>query len=298
MRKSSDELFGGGTVSRRNVIERVTTVGLSFGVLGNATETQVDAQIRKQKPAGAPGRVVSLDAKPNPVAIDTAKTAVIVVDMQNDFAAKGGMLDLAGIDISGIRAAIGPIAKVLLSARQANVKIIYLKMGFRSDLSDLGTPDSPNRVRHLQFGVGKSIHAPDGRESRILIRDTWDSDIVEELKPQADDLVIYKHRYSGFYETDLDVTLKKLGIKHLIVTGCTTSVCVESTVRDAMFRDYLCVLLHDCMSQPTIGNSLPGSNHDASLAVVEANFGWVSSSDQFIKVLDRQSMAVDVRTNT
>ena len=298
MRKSSDELFGGGTVSRRNVIERVTTVGLSFGVLGNATETQVDAQIRKQKPAGAPGRVVSLDAKPNPVAIDTAKTAVIVVDMQNDFAAKGGMLDLAGIDISGIRAAIGPIAKVLLSARQANVKIIYLKMGFRSDLSDLGTPDSPNRVRHLQFGVGKSIHAPDGRESRILIRDTWDSDIVEELKPQADDLVIYKHRYSGFYETDLDVTLKKLGIKHLIVTGCTTSVCVESTVRDAMFRDYLCVLLHDCMSQPTIGNSLPGSNHDASLAVVEANFGWVSSSDQFIKVLYRQSMAVDVRTNT
>ena len=298
MRKSSDELFGGGTVSRRNVIERVTTVGLSFGVLGNATETQVDAQIRKQKPAGAPGRVVSLDAKPNPVAIDTAKTAVIVVDMQNDFAAKGGMLDLAGIDISGIRAAIGPIAKVLLSARQANVKIIYLKMGFRSDLSDLGTPDSPNRVRHLQFGVGKSIHAPDGRESRILIRDTWDSDIVEELKPQADDLVIYKHRYSGFYETDLDVTLKKLGIKHLIVTGCTTSLCVESTVRDAMFRDYLCVLLHDCMSQPTIGNSLPGSNHDASLAVVEANFGWVSSSDQFIKVLYRQSMAVDVRTNT
>jgi ureidoacrylate peracid hydrolase len=175
---------------------------------------------------------------------------------------------------------------VLASARRAGVKIIYLKMGFRPDLSDLGSPDSPNRVRHLQRGVGKTVRAPDGTESRILIRDTWNTEIVPELKPQGDDIVIYKHRFSGFYQTDLDARLKQLGIKYIVVTGCTTSVCVESTVRDAMFRDYLCVLLTDCMSQPTLGNSLPRSNHDASLVVLtEAGFGWVSSSNELIKAL-------------
>jgi ureidoacrylate peracid hydrolase len=232
------------------------------------------------------GRIIRIDAKPDPITIDIARTAVIVVDMQNDFGSKGGMFDRAGIDISGIQKAVGPTAKVLASAREAGIKIVYLKMAFRPDLSDLGAPDSVNRVRHLQFGVGKTIRAPDGRESRILIRDTWDTDILPELKPHADDVVIYKHRFSGFYQTDLDATLKKLGIKHLIITGCTTSVCVEATVRDAMYRDYSCVLLTDCMSQPTLGHSLPGSNHDASLVLVsEAGFGWVSSSNGLIKAL-------------
>lgn len=231
-------------------------------------------------------RIIRISAKPEPIAIDTAKTVVIVVDMQNDFGSKGGMFDRAGIDISDIQKVIGPTAKVLASARRAGVKIIYLKMGFRPDLSDLGSPDSPNRVRHLQRGVGKTLRAPDGTESRILIRDTWNTEIVPELKPQGDDIVIYKHRFSGFYQTDLDARLKQLGIKYIVVTGCTTSVCVESTVRDAMFRDYLCVLLTDCMSQPTLGNSLPRSNHDASLVVLtEAGFGWVSSSNELIKAL-------------
>jgi ureidoacrylate peracid hydrolase len=246
----------------------------------------------RQKTAGATTRVIRLNAKPEPIEIDTASTAVIVVDMQNDFGAKGGMFDRTGIDISGIQKVIGPTAKVLASARRAGVKIIYLKMGFRPDLSDLGSPDSPNRVRNLRIGLGQTVHAPDGREGRILIRDTWNTDIVPELKPQADDVVIYKHRFSGFYQTDLDARLKQLGIKHLIITGCTTSVCVEATVRDAMFRDYGCVLLTDCMSQPTIGNSLPGSNHDASLIVIEATGGWLSSSDQFIKAFEIQPVAV------
>jgi len=233
----------------------------------------------------AKSRIIRIDAKPEPIAIDTAKTAVIVVDMQNDFGSKGGMFDRAGIDISGIQKVVGPTAKVLASARRAGVKIIYLKMGFRPDLSDLGSPDSPNRVRHLGvFKVGETIRAPDGRESRILIRDTWNTDIVPELKPQAADVVLYKHRFSGFYQTDLDARLKQLGIKYIVVTGCTTSVCVESTIRDAMFRDYLCVLLSDCTSEP-IGEGLARSNHEASLLTIQVSLGWVSSSDEFIKAL-------------
>lgn len=130
-------------------------------------------------------QVVRLNAKPEPIALDTARTAVIVVDMQNDFGAKGGMFDRAGMDLSGFQRTIGPTSRVLASARHAGLKVIYLKMGFRPDLSDLGAPDSPNRERHLHFGVGRTMRAPDGREGRCLIRDTWNTDIIDKLKPKT-----------------------------------------------------------------------------------------------------------------
>src|SRR5206468_13024680 len=122
----------------------------------------------------------------------------------------------------------------------------------------------------------------------LLISNTLTTYIVPELQTQSNDVVIYKPRFSSFYKTDLDTRLKDLGIKYLIVTGVTTSICVESTVRDAMFRDYLCVLLQDCMSEP-IGHDLARTNHDASLLNTEVLFGWVSHSDQFIKALATKS---------
>jgi ureidoacrylate peracid hydrolase len=226
-----------------------------------------------------------------PIGIDAARTVIIVCDMQNDFGAKGGMFDRAGNDITMIQRAVNPTAKVLAAARGAGVKIVYLKMGFRADLSDLGAPDSVNRVRHLEgFKVGQTMRAPDGRESRILIRDNWGTDIVAELKPQPGDVVVYKHRFSGFYETELDAALKSLEAKHLIFTGCTTSVCVESTIRDAMFRDYLPVLLADCTAEP-IGSHFPRSNHDASLLAIETLLGWVSGSAEFVKALEAAQLA-------
>ncbi len=228
---------------------------------------------------------IVLEARPGSISIDPSKAAVIVVDMQNDFGSKGGMFDRAGIDISGIQKAVAPTARVIASARRAGMKIIYLKMGYRPDLSDLGAPDAPNRIRHLELlGVGQTIRTPDGKEGRVLIRDSWGTDIVDALKPQAGDIVIYKHRFSGFYETDLDAILRKAGIKHLIFTGCTTSVCVESTMRDASFRDYHSVLLTDCTSEP-IGKDAPRSNHDASILVLEILFGWVSTSRQFLEAV-------------
>src|SRR3989442_14045316 len=93
--------------------------------------------------------VITFHARPEAIGIEPASTAVIVVDMQNDFGSKGGMFDLAGIDISNIQRATGPIAKVLASAREAGLKILYLKMGFRPDLSDLAGPHSPNRMRAI-----------------------------------------------------------------------------------------------------------------------------------------------------
>lgn len=230
-------------------------------------------------------REVKINAQPGPIVIETAGTAVIVVDMQNDFGSRGGIFDRAGIDISMIRTVVGSTARVLAAARRSAVNIIYLKMGFQPDLSDLGGANSPNRMRHLHFGAGESLRAPDGTDSRFLIRDTWNTDIVAELKPQPDDVVLYKHRFSGFYQTELDAILKKRGIKYLIFTGCTTSVCVESTVRDGMYRDYSCVVLEDCTAEP-IGFGLPRSNHEASLLTIQRLFGWVSTSNQFVTALE------------
>ncbi len=266
--------------SRREVLGLIgaTAAASLVAVGGEAAASAEQVQSAKR-------RVVKIDAKPEPLALDLAKTAVIVVDMQNDFGSKGGMFDRAGLDISCIRKAIDPTAKVLAAARSAGIKVVYLKMAFRPDLSDLGPPNSPNHLRHKPFGVGNSVQAPDGRESQILIRDTWNTDIVDELKPQPADLVIYKHRFSGFFETDLDAKLKALGVQQLIITGCTTSVCVEATVRDAMFRDYSCLLLEDCMCQPTLGKSSPGSNHNSSLVLAEVFFGWVSKSEEFARAV-------------
>lgn len=228
---------------------------------------------------------ITIDARPTPVSVAPARTALIVVDMQNDYAAAGGMLERAGIDISSIRAAIEPTARVLQAARAAGMKIVYLKMGFRPDLSDLGAPDSPNWLRHAAFGVGEKVRAPNGTTGRILIRDTWNTKIVDELTPASDDAVVYKHRFSGFFQTPLDDLLRSEGISTLVFVGATTSVCVESTVRDAMFRDYHCLLVEDCMAEP-IGAELSHSNHDASLLVLQVVFGSITDSGTLLGALE------------
>jgi ureidoacrylate peracid hydrolase len=106
--------------------------------------------------------------------------------------------------------------------------------------------------------------------------------------PRPGDLIVPKHRYSGFFETSLDSVLRARSVRDLIVTGCTTSICVESTVRDAMFRDYRCVVLEDCTAEP-IGATLPRTKHEASLLNVETLFGWVSDAEKFTAALVQNS---------
>ena len=264
--------------SRRQMLE------MAVGLSGLAMAGGVGS-IFAQEAKRTLTRILTIDAKPEPIIIDAAKTAVIVVDMQNDFGAEGGMFHRAGIDISMIQAAVAPTAKVLTSARNEGIKVIYFKMAFKPELSDAGPSDTALFARRLKrFRFGEKVKAPNGTDSRILIRDTWNTNILPELTPKAEDIVLYKHRFSGFYETELGSILKRLGVKYLIFTGCTTSLCVESTVRDAMFRDYMSVVLADCTAEP-IGADLPRSNHEASLFLIERSFGWVSSSNDFIKGL-------------
>ena len=189
----------------------------AFG-LAAATSTTVVAQVPPAARPPARSRVITLDAKPEPITIDVAKTAVIVIDMQNDFGTKGGMFDLGGIDISQIQAAVGPTSQVTSSARRNGINSVYLKMAFRPDLSDLGSSDSKNRLNHMRLNVGKVVRAPDGRESRILIRDTWNTDIVKELTPHADDVVVYKHRLppplTGFNRVQLPQDRLRVVLMH------------------------------------------------------------------------------------
>jgi ureidoacrylate peracid hydrolase len=230
--------------------------------------------------------VVTVEAKPEAIQIDIAKCAMLVIDMQNDFGAKGGMFDRAGIDISPIERAVGPTVRAVAAARVVGIPIVYLKMQHPADLANAGRPNAPHWIKHRPFSVGETIEAPDGRASRILVEETWNTDILPSLMPQDGDVIVPKHRYSGFFQTDLDQVLRDRGIEYLVVTGCTTSVCVESTIRDAMFRDYHCLLLEDCTGEP-IGNNLPRGNHEASLLTIQLLFGWVTDSEQFIKGIVR-----------
>jgi ureidoacrylate peracid hydrolase len=234
--------------------------------------------------------MVTIQARPESLMVEPSCAAVVVVDMQNDFGAEGGMFHLAGIPISGIQAVVAPTGRVLAAARRAGIQIVYLKMQFEPDLSNAGGPDAPNFVIHRRLGVGDPVQAPDRREGRILIRDTWNTDILPELAPQDGDLVVSKHRFSGFFETNLDAILRERGITSLIFTGCTTSICVESTLRDAFFRDYRCLLLEDCAAEP-IGGDLARSNHAASVLAIETLVGWVSESAAFEAALREREVA-------
>jgi ureidoacrylate peracid hydrolase len=250
-------------------------------------------------PAGT--RIITLGAQPEPVEIDRTRCAVLVVDMQNDFGARGGMFDRAGINIAPIEGVVEPTARVLAAARAAGLPVVYLKMQLPADqhtapragqlhpkhapdLAETGGAGSPHSIKHARLGAGEEVPAPDGSASRILVADTWNTDILPRLAPQPGDLIVPKHRYSGFFQTDLDGVLRERNIKHLVVTGCTTNVCVESTVRDAMFRDYHCVVLADCTAEP-IANDQPRTNHEASLLTIQLSFGWVSDSASFVEAL-------------
>jgi len=153
--------------------------------------------------------VVKLTVKPTQIDIDLARTTVVVVDMQNEFCSKGGLLDHQGVDVAITQRAIAPTRKVLSAARKAGLKIVYLKMGFHPDLSDVGTPGSRNWINNLD--VGTMMTAPNGVSSRILIRDTWNIGIISELRPEPADTLIYKNRFSGSYQTDLDAITQTLG---------------------------------------------------------------------------------------
>ena len=146
--------------------------------------------------------MVSLIAKPETIDIDPSATALVIVDMQNAFATKGGMFDLAGFDISGAAPRDRRQRGELLDAcRKAGVKVVHLQMTYKPDLSDGGDASSPNY--HKELGLCMMRARPE-LAGKLLIENTWDWQIVDALKPAAGEKVVCKTRYSGFVRTDLE----------------------------------------------------------------------------------------------
>jgi ureidoacrylate peracid hydrolase len=229
--------------------------------------------------------MLKLNTQPEPVEVDLAKSAVVVVDMQNAFASQGGMLDIAGVEISGAAAVTARTAAVLEAARRVGISVVYLQMGFKPDLSNSGGPSTPNW--HKELALRLMACRPE-LKGKLLIEGTWDFAIVDELTPKLGDLVIVKSRYSGFANTTLDAELKARGIRYLFFTGIATNVCVETTLRHAFVLDYWPILITDATMAAG-----PPAMQEATLFNVESYFGWTVPASEFIaRLSERYSTAI------
>jgi nicotinamidase-related amidase len=194
--------------------------------------------------------------------IDPKKTAMIVVDMQNDFVAVG-----APIEAPAARAAVPKIAEALSICRSAQIRVIYTAQVHRRDGCDMGLFDD--------------IYPPVA-DRTALVDDTPGVDIYPELAPAPGEHVIKKHRYSGFFGTDLDIILREWGVDTVIISGTTTENCCHATARDALFRNYRVIFLSDATATfdyPDKGfGSMPAAEvHQATLVILAASTAHVMS---------------------
>ncbi len=216
------------------------------------------------------------------IKVDPGKLAFLIIDMQNDFAHADGMMARKVGDITGARNTIAPIKATADACRRAGVKVIYTQHVFRPDMAVLGKSWARIYVNRPGTISPSDPVGPPGKKLGSLVKGTWNSEIVEELTPQPGDIVVdNKRTYSGFYHTDLDLVLRTLGIETIMFAGLTTAVCVESTLRDAFFHEYECMLLKDCVWEKT------PELQAASEKLVMIHFGSVSTSAQVVKALRR-----------
>jgi ureidoacrylate peracid hydrolase len=221
----------------------------------------------------ASAQTITLPARPEPLTVDPSQTAVVVVDMQNAYASPGGYLDLAGFDIAGAAAVIRNIAGVLEVARGAGMPVVFFQNGWDPAYVEAGGPGSPNWHKSNAL---KTMRERPELEGQLLARGGWDHDLVDELKPQAGDIVLQKTRYSGFFNSQLDSVLRSRGVRNIVFVGIATNVCVESTLRDGFHLEYFGIVLEDATHQAG-----PDFLQAAALFNIEKFFGWVSSVADF-----------------
>ena len=217
----------------------------------------------------------TLPAEPYPFTFDPAGTALMIIDMQRDFVEPGGFGETLGNDVSLLEAVVPPLQKVLATAREVGMTVIHTREGHVPDLSDCPPAKLHRGDPSLRIG------AP-GPKGRILVRGEYGHDIIDDLTPLPDELVIDKPGKGSFHGTNLGAELTARGITSLVVTGVTTEVCVHTTVREANDRGYECLVLSDC-----VGSYFP-EFHRVGLAMIAAQggiFGWVAPSEAFLAAL-------------
>lgn len=215
-----------------------------------------------------------LPARPEALRMKAGETALVVVDMQNAYASVGGYVDTAGFDISGAQGVIGNVARAVVAARAAGVLVVFLQNGWDAQYVEAGGPGSPNWHKSNAL---KTMRKNPELQGRFLAKGGWDYQMVDAIAPQPGDIVVPKPRYSGFFNSALDSTLRARGIRNLVFTGIATNVCVESTLRDAFHLEYFSVMLEDATHElggPAI--------QAAAVYNVETFFGWVSTVDAFV----------------
>ena len=216
-----------------------------------------------------------VSAEPYEFEFDPRSTALVMIDFQRDFVDPGGFGEALGNDVSLLRRALSPAARVLHVARARGMFVVHTREGHRPDLADC--PPSKKARGRLQAGIGDP-----GPMGRILVRGEHGHDIVKELAPLPGEPVVDKPGKGAFYATDLQAILANRQIARLVVCGVTTEVCVSSSVREANDRGYDCLVLEDCVA------SYFPELHAAALAMVKAQggiFGWVSDSRRFLDAL-------------
>lgn len=229
--------------------------------------------------APPPPRPVRLDAEPQSLTIDLARTALIVIDMQNDFCAKGGWVDHLGADYTPDRAPIAPLQAMIPPLRRAGVPIVWVNWGNRPDLMNMA-PNQHHLYKPRGVGIGLCEPLP-GSGAHVLEKDSWAAAVVDELEVLPQDIRVDKYRISGFWDTPLDSILRNLGCRTLLFAGVNTDQCVMCSLTDANFLGYGCVMVSDCCATTS-----PAFCTEASIWNVKKCFGFVTGSAQILAALD------------
>jgi biuret amidohydrolase len=216
--------------------------------------------------------MTTIPAEPYPFDLPPDRTALLCIDFQRDFMEPGGFGETLGNDVSTLRGTIEPTRTVLDLFREKGWLVVHTREGHRADLMDLFPAKRDRGNPTLRIG-------DDGPMGRILTRGSAGHDIVPELYPVEGEVVLDKPGKGAFYGTDLEVVLRAQGITHLVVTGVTTEVCVQSTAREANDRGFDCLVLSDCTA------SYFPEFYESTLRMISAQggiVGWVGTSTDLL----------------
>ena len=253
----------------------MTSLGSAPATAWKVSKSHVD--MTRPRPAPRP---LTFAAEPQSVALDLARTAMVVIDMQNDFCSPKGWLAHIGVDVSPARRPIAPLKGLLPELRAAGVPVLWVNWGNRPDRLNL-SPSLLHVYKPTGVGIGLGDKLP-GSGAAVLERGSWAAAIVDGLSPADGDIHVAKYRMSGFWDTELDSILRNLGVTTLLFGGVNADQCVLCTLQDANFLGYDCVLVSDCT-----GTTSPAYCWDATLYNVKQCFGFVASSAAIRKGLTR-----------